>query len=509
MIRLTARAEAVLFRAGGTIPRRPLHAGAIGRIRREIWYSTVSDLDYMTASDLAARMRSGELKAADVTEASLARIEALDGDLHAFTFVDAEGARAAASQADAARAAGRELGPLHGVPVAVKDQLAVRGMPNERGSRLHEGEVPDADVPAITKLRAAGAVILGKTAMPEYGHLAFTHSQLAPATRNPWNRAHTCGGSSGGSSVAVATGMAPIALGTDGGGSVRIPASCCGLVGLKPSLGRVAHTPTPAGLDGISHLGPIARNVADAALLMHVIAGSDQHDWATLPSEDLDYREVVRAPVAGARVGWAPRLGQTPVEASVLETCEAAVGYFRAAGCEVETVAPFLSNWVKPWEVLFEGMFGYALGDRIDEVRRVSDASFIPIVETGVRRSAAEYVRAAVARRAAWAEFAPLFERFDVILTPALTAPPLPVDADTGLPGEMDAWRAAWFHHAFPLNMTGQPGMSVPAGQNESGLPIGLQIIGPRHADARVLQFGAAYEAANPDFGARPPVDGS
>ncbi len=358
------------------------------------------ELAFATATNLAARVRSGELSAREVVDAALARIDATDDALHAFTYVDADGARAAADAIDAARSAGQPLGRLAGVPVGVKDLVAVRAMPLERGSPLYCGAIADDDGIAVQRLRADHAVIVGKTATPEFGHLGYTHSQLGPATRNPWSRTHTPGGSSGGSGAAVAAGQVPLAIGTDGGGSIRIPASCCGIVGFKPTLFRVPQVPLDGGMDTLTHMGPMARTSADAALMLAVMAGEHESDWASLPGDGSEFSAAVESPAQGRRVAWAPQLGAEQVDPEVVAVCERSLPAFESAGLVVEQVKPFVSDWTGAWQVMFEVARAEQVRDRIDEARAMSDRSLLAFVEPGLTHPAVDLKRATTARRA-------------------------------------------------------------------------------------------------------------
>ena len=465
----------------------------------------IEDLAFAPATDIATRVRSGELSAREVADAALARIEATDDALHAFTYVDADGARAEADAIDAARSAGRPLGRLAGVPVGVKDLVAVRGMPMERGSPLYRGAIADEDGIAVRRLRADHAVIVGKTTTPEFGHLGYTHSQLGPATRNPWSRAHTPGGSSGGSGVAVAAGQVPLAIGTDGGGSIRIPASCCGIVGFKPTLFRVPHVPLDGGLDTLTHTGPMARTTADAALMLAVMAGAHESDWASLPGDGSEFTATAESSAQGGRVAWAPQLGAAPADPEVVAVCERSLPAFESAGCAVELVEPFVSDWTGAWRVMFEVVRAEQVRERIDEVRAKSDRSLLAFVEAGLTHPAVDLMRATTARRAIWDQFAPVYREFDVIVTPTLLEPPLAVDPRTGVPDDPLDVFDRWFRHVFLFNMTGQPAITLPAGVTSDGLPVGIQIVAPRFADTTALRYAAAFEAGHPEFGPRPP----
>lgn len=457
-----------------------------------------------SARAIAAAVRGGRVSAREVTEVALDRIAATDDRLHAFRHVDADGARAAAAALDAERIGGATLGPLAGVPVGVKEQVAVAGLPREAGSLLLQGNIEPSDGPAVARLRAAGAVIVGMTAMPEFGHLAFGHSPLGPATRNPWSAGHTPGGSSSGSAAALAAGQVALALGTDGGGSIRIPAACCGVVGHKPMLGRVPHAPLRHGFAPMSHLGPMARSVADTALLLDVIAAQDHADPASLPPEGVRYAEIASHPPTSGRIAWAPQLGQAKADPEVLEPCQAAVAALADDGFAVTEVDPFLDDWIESWATLFDVSLGLNVGDRLDEMRRVSDATLVARVEHGHRVSATEFLAAEADRRDVWATFERLYRDFDVVMTPALLQPPLPVDPVTGVTDAPDSWVERWFQHMYPFNMTGQPAVSIPAGLTEDELPVALQVVGPRLADGVTLGFAAAAEQRTSWSGARP-----
>lgn len=467
------------------------------------------NLAFATATDLAARVRSGDVSARDVVDAALARIDSTDSALHAFTYVDADGARAEADAIDTARSAGQPLGRLAGVPVGVKDLVAVRSLPMEHGSPLYRGVIADDDGIAVQRLRADHAVIVGKTATPEFGHLGYTHSQLGPATRNPWSRAHTPGGSSGGSGAAVAAGQVPLAIGTDGGGSIRIPASCCGIIGFKPSLFRVPHVPLDGGLDTLTHMGPMARTTADAALMLSVMAGAHESDWASLPGDGSEFSAAIEPPSQGSRVGWAPQLGTAQMDPEVVAVCERSLPAFESAGCVVERLAPFVSDWTGAWRVMFEVSRAEQVRDRIDEARAKSDRSLLAFVEPGLMHPGIDLKRAATARRAIWDEFVPVFRDFEVLVTPTLLEPPLAVDPESGVPDDPLDVFDRWFLHVFLFNMTGQPAITMPAGVTGDGLPVGIQIVAPRFADTTALRYAAAFEVNHPDFGPRPPEQGS
>ncbi len=464
----------------------------------EIWRS---------ALEVGDLIRAKELSPVELTDALLARIASLDDRLNAFCLVAADQARAAAREAEIAVMKGEPLGPLHGVPVSIKDVLATRGLTTTGGSRLFADHVPEADAIAVARLRAAGAVVLGKTNTSEFGHKAVTENPLFGVTRNPWNAALTPGGSSGGAAAAVAAGLGPLALGTDGGGSVRIPAAFCGVVGFKPSYGRVPHRGTFGGFAHVSHVGPLARTVRDAALALDVIAGGDDRDRLSLPRAPGSYLEACDADVKGLHVAWTPDLGYARVDARVAEVCGDAAADFESLGCHVEVVNP---GWEDPeplFGTLVAAQFYAAWSDRLPEAETQMDPTLVKFIRRGGTVTAREYVDALERVEAYWAEVHAFLERFDLLLMPTVAVPPF--GAGERPPREIEGAEVSvlgWMPFTFPFNLTGQPAASVPAGITPDGLPVGLQIVGRRHADATVLAACAALEAARP-WSQRRPAD--
>jgi aspartyl-tRNA(Asn)/glutamyl-tRNA(Gln) amidotransferase subunit A len=465
------------------------------------------DLPWRSALDVAALIRDKQLSPVELTTHLLARIEALNPRLNAFCLVTAEAARVAAREAEIAVMKGEPLGALHGVPLSLKDVLYTRGLRTTGGSRLFEELVPEEDNAAVARLKAAGAVILGKTNTSEFGHKGLTVNPLFGATRNPWNPALTPGGSSGGAAAAVASGLGPVALGTDGGGSVRVPASFCGLVGLKPSFGRVPQAPGFPGWEHVGTTGPLARTVRDAAAVLDVIAGSDDRDRASLPREAGSYLEACDEDVRGLHVAWTPDLGYAAVDGQVLEVCgNAAAAFEEQLGCHVEVVNP---GWESPEEafgIIVAAQFYAAWGDELPAREADLDPSLVRFLRRGGAVTARDYLRAMAQASAYWQEVHTFLARFDLLLTPTAAVPPFPLDA--GVPREIDGRevsRLGWMPFTYPFNLTGQPAASVPAGFTEDGLPVGLQIVGRRHADRTVLAAAAAFEAACPWRDRRPP----
>jgi aspartyl-tRNA(Asn)/glutamyl-tRNA(Gln) amidotransferase subunit A len=402
---------------------------------------------------------------------------------------------------------GDALGLLHGVPVSVKDLIMTKGMRTTWGSKMFERFVPDEDAPVVERLRQAGAIILGKTNTPEFGFKGVTDNPVFGPTRNPWSLGHTPGGSSGGGTAAVAAGLGPLAVGTDGGGSVRIPCSCCGIVGLKPTLGRVAAALTYGGLETLSHTGPMARTVRDAALMLQAIAGPHARDLSSLPLDGTDYLAQLGQGVQGLRLAWTPDWGYAAVDPEVRRIAEAGARRFAEAGCRVEDANPGFQSPERPFHVLFSGSIAARFGEKLPEWRDRFDPGLVWMIEQGMAWSAADFVNAANWRRTLSDAFVKFFARHDLLLTPTLAAPPLPMGVNYY--EEIGGRRVApsgWFAFTYPLNMTGYPAASVPCGWTADGLPVGLQIIGPRFADALVLRAAAAFEAIAPWAAKRPPL---
>jgi aspartyl-tRNA(Asn)/glutamyl-tRNA(Gln) amidotransferase subunit A len=469
---------------------------------------TDAELAWLPALELAALIRRKAVSPVEVVEAVLRRIERLNPRLNAFCTVAAEEARDAAVAAEAAVMTGEALGPLHGVPVAVKDLVFTRRILTTGGSRLFADHVPEEDAVCVERLKGAGAIIIGKTATPEFGHKGVTDSPLFGITRNPWNPDLTPGGSSGGSGVAVAAGMGPLAVGTDGGGSIRVPAAFCGIYGLKPSFGRVPQFPGFRGWETLSHTGPMSRTVRDAALMLDVMAGPDDRDMHSLPADPgVSCLEACEGGIAGLSVAWSPDLGHTRVDPEVADCCARAAETFEALGCHVEVVTP---GWDDPEEIfrtLAAAETYAAWGQHLDKDADKLDRSLVALLRYGRTITIEQYLDAQHRRLELWTEVQRFLARFDLLICPAVAVPPFEV----GKPGlkEIGGQRVSplrWMAFTFPFNLTGQPAASVPAGFTTAGLPVGLQIVGRRHADRTVLAASAAFEAAQPWAHRRPPL---
>jgi aspartyl-tRNA(Asn)/glutamyl-tRNA(Gln) amidotransferase subunit A len=452
------------------------------------------------ALTLARRIRTKEISPVAVVEAVLQRIEALQPTVNAFVTVTADEARAAARRAEAAVMAGDRLGPLHGVPFSVKDLLFTKGARTTMGSLIFADQVPTEDAVPVRRLREAGAILIGKTTTPEFGHKPFTDSPLFGATRNPWDLSRTAGGSSGGAAAAVATGQGPLALGTDGGGSVRLPASCCGIVGLKPTLGRVPHVHQADLFSSTSYIGPMARTVAETAACFDAIVGFDPRDPYSRPEPSDDPRELA---VRGLRIGWLPRVGNHLVDPEVLGECEGVVGYLEGQGAHVETLEEDLSAFERTFLIGLQAGLAARVGPHMAKFGDKVAPSLRESIERGAQWTAVDWVNALGQRTAMYRRVHGWLQRFDFLVSPALSRPALPVDHDAFRPitiaGQVaGSIRGAWYPYLWPFNLSGHPAVSLPCGWSSDGLPIGLQIVGPMFQDALVLRAARAFESVHP-----------
>ncbi len=462
------------------------------------------ELAFMPATELAVAIRARHVSPVEVMEAVLDRIERLNPRLTAYCTVTVESARREAQAAETAVRRGGRLGPLHGVPVSVKDLVLTRGVRTTFGSRIYEWNIPEEDAPLVERLRAAGAILVGKTATPEFGWKGVTDSLLFGISRNPWNLERTPGGSSGGAAAAIAAGLAPLAVGTDGGGSIRIPGSFCGVFGLKPTYGVVPVYPASA-TGTLSHAGPMTRTVRDAALMLQVMAGPDDRDPLSFPQREVDFARGLEDGVRGLRVAWSPTLGYAVVDPEVQTVTESAAKRFHDLGCRVEQVDRVFDDPDPIWAPLFYAGIAARLDDFLGEWRDRMDPGLVEIVEEGKQISAVEFAKATFARAAFYEAMRRFFTSYDLLLTPTLAVPPFPVGMEQP-PDRSAGSRLSWVAFTYPFNLTGQPAATVPCGFTQDGLPIGLQIVGRRLEDATVLRASAAFEAASPWAGRRPPL---
>jgi aspartyl-tRNA(Asn)/glutamyl-tRNA(Gln) amidotransferase subunit A len=453
-----------------------------------------ADLCALSATELLDGYRRHQLSPIDVTRAVLARIERLNPALNAFNLVS-DRAIEDAKASEARWVAGQPKGLLDGVPVSIKDIVLTRGWPTLRGSKTVDPKGPwNDDAPATARLREHGAVLLGKTTTPEFGWKGVTDSPLTGITRNPWNPKKTPGGSSGGAVAAVAAGMGPLAVGTDGGGSIRIPCSFTGLFGIKPSFGRVPAWPlSPFGT--VAHVGPITRTVTDAALMLNVLSLPDARDWHALPYDSRDWRSGLDHGIDDLRIAFSPDLGYAQVDVEVAQVVREAVKVFAELGAQVEEKHPGFDN---PEPIFRTHWFAGAaalLAPIPAEKRKLIDPGLLEVAAEGAKIGAAEVLDAQMKRGALGAHMNLFHRDYDLLVTPTLAVAAF--DAGVEFPPGKTRW-IDWTPFSFPFNLTQQPAASIPCGLTKAGLPVGLHIVGPRYNDGLVLRAARAFEAARP-----------
>lgn len=457
-----------------------------------------TNLAECTATQLLALYRRGQASPLEATQAVLSRIDALNPTLKAFCLVAHDAALAAARDSTARWAAGTPMGPLDGVPVSIKDLILTKGWPTLRGSRTVDPHQPwEVDAPAVARLRESGAVLLGKTATPEFGCKGETNSPLTGLTRNPWRLDKTPGGSSGGAAAAVAAGLGPIALGTDGAGSVRIPAAFCGNVGLKPSFGRVPAYPlSPFGT--VAHLGPHAMCVEDTALALNVLSRPDARDWTSLPYDARDYTVGLHDGLRGLRIAYSPRLGHVKhLHPEIAAAVEAAVKQLAALGAHVEAVDPGFDD---PLDICTDLWFAgaWTLWNGLKPAQQaLADPDFATEAQMGSTKTALQLQQTALRRGALGSHMRQFMQRWDLLVTPSVAVPAFDV-REPGQGATTPEAMLGWTPYSYPFNLTQQPAISVPCGLTQDGLPIGLQFVGPMFGDALVLRAARAFESACP-----------
>jgi aspartyl-tRNA(Asn)/glutamyl-tRNA(Gln) amidotransferase subunit A len=468
--------------------------------------TTAGDLAFTPATELAALIRSKKLSPVELTRAVLDRIERLNPTLNAFCTVTADTALAAARAAEQAVMAGKPLGPLHGLPFSVKDLAFTKGVRTMGGSHIFATRVPEVDAPYVRRLHEAGGIFVGKTTSPEFGWKALGDSPLTGITRNPWDTNVTTGGSSAGAGAAAAAWLGPLHQGSDGAGSIRIPSSFCGLVGVKASYGRVPLWPV-SNNDYATHAGPMTRTVADAALMLSVMAGPDDWDATCLEAPPADYVGKLEGGVRGLRIAFSPNLDTLRVDPEVASAVAAAARAFESLGAKVEEVKVGFADSSEMIRLIWGAHYIGNYGQFLDEWRGRMDPGLVACMDEAKRMTAQEYVAMRGRKIDYWDSIRPLFERFDLLLTPTTSVPAFQVGRlnPEGWPQHAWDW-FPWASFSYPFNFTGQPATTVPAGFTSGGLPVGLQIVGRRFADLTVLQAARAFETARPWADRKPPA---
>jgi aspartyl-tRNA(Asn)/glutamyl-tRNA(Gln) amidotransferase subunit A len=479
------------------------------RRARIITETAKDDPAFLSVAELLARYRRKDLSPVETLRAVLNQIDRHNAVVNAYCWLDREGAQRSASESEARWRAGAPRGLIDGVPVGIKDNILVAGIPARFGSKLTSNAPAAHDAPSVARLREQGAIVVGKTTMPEFGWKGVTDSPLTGITRNPWDTRKTPGGSSGGGAAAVVLGMGTIQIGTDGGGSIRIPAAFTGSYGIKPTRARVPAWPA-SPLGTLAHVGCLTRSVADAAIALTIIAAPDTRDVYAWPSPAPDFRIGLDEGVRALRVAYSPRLGYAKrvdpeVEASVAD----AARVFTGLGAHVDEADPQLdADPIEAWNTLWWSSFATLLQAYGERVREQAEPGLAAAAAQGLKTSVADYLRAQLKRADLHAVFARFFERYDLLLTPAMPLPAfevghvVPPSGDGG-----EAW-TDWSPFTYPFNLTQQPAASIPCGLTRDGLPIGLQIVGAIGADALVLRASRAFEEARPFGGLTEPRTG-
>lgn len=469
-----------------------------------------NELAFASATELRELIADRKVSPVELTELYFSRIEKLDSQLNSYLTLSYDEAMKTAKGAERAVTRREKLGPLHGLPISIKDLELSRGIRTTGGSLVFKDRVPDEDSVVVERVRKAGAVILGKTNTPEFGLLGETRNRLGDHCRNPWNTERTTGGSSGGAGAAVVAGLCALATGSDGGGSIRIPSSFCGVYGIKPTQGRVPRYGGRAAVvmaNQFSQSGPMTRTVRDSALLLQVLAGYDARDASSLRETPPDFIAALDRDITGLRVAWSPDFGYAAVDSEVVQVASEAAQVFAELGCQVESAdltlhSPFDAFWTLFSANAFTS-YGYLLKDRADELTEYARTC----IENGARVTGADYARALGYVDQLKAQFADLFESYDLLLSPTMAVPAFPVGQPPKEIGGREVhpfW--GYLPFTYPINMIGHTSASVPCGFSSDGLPIGLHVIGRRGDEETVFAASAAFERARPWAQHRPPV---
>ena len=469
------------------------------------------DLAYTSASEIRDLIAGKRLSPVEITELYFRRIEGLDSRLNSYLTLNHDEAMKTAQAAEEAVVRGDSLGPLHGVPISIKDLEMTKGLRTTRGSLVYKDSVPEADSAVVERVRRAGAIILGKTNTSEFGGLGANENLLGDDCRNPWNTERTSGASSGGAGSSLAAGLCPLATGSDGGGSIRIPASFCGVYGIKPTQGRVSQfdgTAAPV-IDFLSQSGPMSRTVHDSTLLLQVLAGHDPRDPSSLRETPPDFLAAVDRDVKGLRIGWSPDYGYAAVDPEAVEVAYKAARVFEEMGCSVGEAAlsleePFQDVWDIFGSTEVYSSLGHLMQDHADQLTWYIRES----IEAGAKVTGADYARALGGRERMKAQFADVFEKYDLLLSPTMAGTAFPVREYPKEFGGHQVSTPAWDFLPFthPINTIGHPAATVPCGFSSDGMPIGLHIVGRMGDEATVVAASAAFERARPWAQHRPPV---
>ncbi len=469
------------------------------------------EICFMSAYDMLEKIKTQELTSTEITETIIERIERINPIINAYCTPTFELARKTAKKADEIVKKGEELGLLHGIPTSIKDLMQIKGIRTTYGSKLYEDFIPEQDDIAVQRLIKAGSVILGKTNTPEFGSVALTNNKLFGETKNPWDIERNSGGSSGGAASSVASGIGPLALGSDGGGSIRVPSSCCGVYGLKPTFGRIPSYPRIGiAFYSMDHYGPIVRYVKDAALMLNVMKGHHPADNNSFPDDDIDYVKILEDKPKKLKIGYSMTLGYGKIlEDEVKESVLDAIQKFEQFDWDVEET----NLKIKKPESAFKTLVsvGYAYDLQKDFNNRPEDLSpdLKGTIRLGLDNSAMNFGKAIDQRKQVYEVMYQYFKNYDILITPTLPCPAIKpgwLETGTTFPaiGKKTLSIMSWMTYTYPFNMTGLPAASIPSGWANSGLPIGMQIVGKRYDERTVLQVSKAFEEIAPWQNKRP-----
>ncbi|HZT50053.1 MAG TPA: amidase [Hyphomicrobiaceae bacterium] len=466
---------------------------------------TSSNFAYVSAAELARMIRAKQVSAVEVMRATLARAEQVQAACNCFITICAEEAMRDAAAADAALARGDRIGPLHGVPFSVKDMVNTKGVRTTFASFMFEHNVPAADAVSVARLKAAGAILFAKTTTPEFGHMPYTQAPLFGRTRNAWAADRTSGGSSGGAAVALAAGAGPLAVGTDAGGSTRIPAACNGVVGFKQSAGVIPHDMSPEVFANVSSINPMARTVMDTALMLEAMAGQHPSDPYSYGAPSSGFVEAARAQgaLSGLRIAWRPLLGNSVIDSEVLAATEAGAMALGEQGAAVEPMDDDLEPVEPIWFAYSSAMWNARFREALPKWGNRLSPTLVRQMELGKDVSAEAVGRALLARTQLYRKVQGWFDTFDVVAMPTLTRTAIPIEERLFEPIEIegrkvDTVRRAWYPYTHPFNLTGHPAITLPCGMHSDGLPMAIQLVGRRGEDARLLRVAASFEQARP-----------
>lgn len=467
------------------------------------------EICWMSAIELTQAFRSGELFPTEVLDEVLERVKRYNPELNAIVTLTEESAKAEARKAEKDLKEKRKAGPLHGVPTTIKDLVFTKGIRTTFGSKLYENFIPDEDAILVERLKKAGVVIIGKTNVPEFGLIGYTDNLIFGPARNPWDRRRTTGGSSGGAAAAVAAGFGPIASGSDGGGSIRIPSNFCGVFGIKPSFGRIPVYPKLPGWETLNCEGPITRTVSDSALMLDIMAGPDDRDRFSLPASGISYLGNVEKGIDGAKLAYSPNLGYAAVDPEVENITRKAAFSFEKLSCKVTEIEPDLINMENDLVSTVVAEIVTSIGKRLEEWKKMIYPYYLSFLPLEGSLKARDIISIQYKREEHWKKMCKIFKEYNFLLTPVTAVPAFELSKDRIAigPGRV-AGRGigpiGWMPFTYPFNFTGQPAASVPCGFTKDKLPVGLQIVGNRYDDEGVLRASRAFEKAFPWEGKKP-----